>query len=98
MSDEDVTCHGDHEGPCDSVWVKYSRNPEDSRRRIEMTKDGARITLEWNQGDKAGEALDALYQGIPNVLLNMALEAQLQRHVDQGVGDVEDFLRGRAGE
>lgn len=89
----DPICHGNHEGPCDLVNVRYS--VMDDKNRLELWREGSKVTLLWEEGET--QPLYDILEGLPNILVNMALEAQFRNHAEETVEDIEDFLKGQNG-
>lgn len=91
-------CSGMHEGPCDPYTAELFALEGTDRWHLRLRRQGATISLEWSQSDSGKTALYELLQGLPEMMTRVGYEAIFKARIADGVDEVEDFLRKRAGD
>jgi hypothetical protein len=98
LTSPEVACHEPHEGPCETVLVKFHSGEDrvGTYGRVTISDQGASVTLTWRDDPASRYRVGELVQAVPHVLSNMAQEAQMLTHADEGIDDLEEWLRGRS--
>lgn len=87
-----IPCQHNHEGSC--LGSMYQALNQGGAGRITLSdRVGAEIVLSWRDLPDARYRLQALLNAIPQVIYELAVESETRIYADDGIDELEKFLR-----